>query len=192
MMRSRCTGFLITDDIMITNNHCVPVELAAKGIKANFRYLEGVETSSEDMHECDTFIMTSVEHDFTLLWCSGSPGKKYGVVDIDTSNKEVGTPIFLIQQNCDQREAPYCKWTKKYSRCALLDKEDFEFSYECDTLDGSSGSPIFDEETGRVIGIHQGGYTRRFTNLELYNHGIKMRDIIPVIKEAYPRLLDLD
>jgi len=38
--------------------------------------------------------------------------------------------------------------------CAAANVESLEFEHSCDTLDGSSGAPIFNARTGRIVGIH--------------------------------------
>ena len=36
--------------------------------------------------------------------------------------------------------------------------EPTDFGHECDTKGGSSGSPVFDRTTGRVVGLHHFGF----------------------------------
>jgi V8-like Glu-specific endopeptidase len=47
------------------------------------------------------------------------------------------------------------------------------FTHHCDTLPGNSGSPIFDFNTGEVIGLHWGSNDALDVNL-----AIKMNEII--------------
>jgi len=190
VMRTRCTSFLISKDILITSGHCVPHVGAAKRVMANFRHLGNEEDSSEHVYDCSTFLMSSMEHDFALLKCEGSPGEKYGVVDIDLKDIEIDSLVYVVQQNCDYLSKSYCEWTKKYSKGLIMHSGDDRYYYNADTLGGSSGSPVIDENTHKVIGIHTGGKKHPKTGKTLANYSSKMSHIVSTINKYFPELLN--
>lgn len=187
MAQSRCTGFLISEDVLMTNEHCIPSASDAVGVTASFRHLKGVGESSWETYDCSTFLMNNVEHDFALLKCSGSPGSKFGFVTIDSSEKSADQSIYIVQQNCDYYLDRGCDWTKKYSTGSITEVSD-EYTHNADTLGGSSGSPMFDSSTHKVVGLHHAGYGNNGMGRGYENYAVKMSEIVPVINSRFPDL----
>ncbi len=190
-VQSRCTGFLISEDVLMTNEHCIPSASDAVGVTASFRHLKGVSESSWETYDCSTFLMNNVEHDFALLKCSGSPGRKFGFVSIDSNEKSTGLSVYVVQQNCDYYLERGCDWTKKYSTGSFTEVSD-EYTHNADTLGGSSGSPVFDSATHKVVGLHHAGYGNNGLGRGYENYAVKMSEIVPVINSQYPDLLSSD
>ena len=47
-MGSRCTGFLISSNIVMTNQHCIPSAAYARGVTVSFNVEEGIEKGREE------------------------------------------------------------------------------------------------------------------------------------------------
>jgi len=118
--------------------------------------------------------------DVTLLRCRPGPlnsegehvqlpGERWGVLQLCDEAVVAREPIYLIHQNECWGSSPECKErrkltdpganpTKKISFGVIADPHFSEqlFTHDADTLGGSSGAPIFDPETGYVIGYHRG------------------------------------
>jgi V8-like Glu-specific endopeptidase len=188
VMGSRCTGFLISEDVLMTNEHCIPTEDHAAGVTASFRHLKGVSEENWETYNCSTFIMNNAQYDFALLKCSGAPGRKFGFVKLDASAKRVGTPIYVVQQNCDYYSDRGCDWTKKYSKGKIVKVED-EYVHNADTLGGSSGSPMFDYQTHKVVGLHHAGYGNNGMGRGYENYSVPMKNIVPIINSRFPGLI---
>lgn len=188
VMRSRCTGFLISEDVLLTNEHCIPTEDHAEGVKASFRHLKGVAKDSWETFNCGTFILNNKELDFALLKCQGKPGRKFGFVKLDASAKRSGTSIYIVQQNCDYYSNRGCDWTKKYSKGKITEVAK-EYTHNADTLGGSSGSPMFDSRTHKVVGLHHAGYGNNGMGRGYENYAVPMSKIVPVIKAKLPSVL---
>lgn len=97
------------------------------------------------------------------------PGERWGVLQLCDKEIEAREPIYLIHQNecwssppgCELRKRltdPDANPNKKISFGVIADPHFSEhlFAHDADTLGGSSGAPIFDPETGYVIGYHRG------------------------------------
>lgn len=188
VMRSRCTGFLISENILMTNEHCIPTAAHAEGVTASFRHLKGVSEESWESYDCSTFIMNNSELDFALLKCSGAPGRKFGFVKLDPVRKNSGTSIYVVQQNCDYYSQRGCDWSKKYSKGSISKVED-EYTHNADTLGGSSGSPVFDYTTHKVVALHHAGYGNNGMGRGYENYAVPMSNIVPVIKAKFPNLI---
>lgn len=184
-MGSRCTGFLISENILMTNHHCIPTSSHARGVTAVFNHQKGVSKASQRKYDCSTFIGNDSTLDYALLECSGNPGRTYGFVELDDSQMQRGDSIFIVQQNCDYYANRNCDFSKKYSTGAVTKVED-EYTHNADTLGGSSGSPVFESETNNVIAIHHAGYGNNGQGRGVENYAVPMSKIVPHILTNFP------
>lgn len=178
MVNSRCTGFLITDNIIMTNHHCVPTKVYARGITAVFNNVEGVRESEQRKFNCSKFLASNKQLDFALIKCQGLPGKVYGVAKLEMRPAKKSESIYVIQQNCDYYTKADCDWTKKVSAGNIVRNINGEYEHNADTLGGSSGSPVFSAVTNNVIGLHHAGAGGVGTGRGYANFAVPMYKII--------------
>lgn len=182
---SRCTGFLIAPDVLMTNHHCVPTAEAAAGATAYFRYEDGV---TDDVGvDCSTFIGNDAGLDFALLQCAGRPGDRLGTVGLEPQNARVGDRVYAIHQNCDYYTTPSCAPTKKYSAGAIRQLGE-QLGHDADTLGGSSGSPVFSDASHTVIALHRAGRSTGPDGRGTMNFAVPMTRILPILASRYPGL----
>ncbi|MCK6547464.1 serine protease, partial [Myxococcota bacterium] len=93
---SRCTGFLVTRDVVMTNQHCVPAESSAAGARVYFRREAGVAVTDWASYDCSTFVGNDRDLDYALLRCAGSPGDVHGVVALDARRAVRNESIYVI------------------------------------------------------------------------------------------------
>lgn len=185
-----CTAFLISDDVIMTNHHCISKPEDAVGAKVYFNYL------SQGEHQtfiCDKFISNNEKLDYALLKCDGAPGSIFGKVKLSQIEPNSSEPIYLVHQNCDYYQNTGCKRSKKISFGTITDIKGSRIYHNADTLPGSSGSPIFSLDTHEVIGLHNSGSGEeesngRRTGRGKVNLGIKMSQIIAEIQVIIPDL----
>ncbi len=182
---TRCTGFLISQDVLMTNEHCVPRASAARGAVAYFARERGVSRSQWQAYRCDTFLGNDEALDFALLRCEGSPGAQQGVVNLEAHSERRGDDIYVIHQNCDYYTNPSCARDKKYSPGEIRRTGSYP-RHNADTLGGSSGSPIFHGARHSVIAIHNTGYGNNGNGRGSSNGAVSMRRILPVIRQRFP------
>ncbi|MBT6325647.1 MAG: trypsin-like peptidase domain-containing protein [Bdellovibrionales bacterium] len=186
---TRCTGFLISNDLLMTNNHCVSNSYDAIGVKAYFNHR--VNTSDKDWNEfsCDQFILTNIDLDFTILKCNNSPGEEFGFLKL--SEKELGPndSIYIVQQNCDYYITPECDWDQKYA-FGYISSYDETYSHNADTLGGSSGSPIFDYLTNEVIAIHNAGFGNNGYGRGVENYGVPFSKILTFLQNSHESIFN--
>lgn len=185
VMGSRCTGFLISEDILMTNQHCIPAASYARGLTVTFDHVKGVSSSQQERFDCSEFIGNDETLDYALLRCSGSPGTVYGFVSLDAGAYSAGQQITVIQQNCDYYSTRNCDWTKKYSQGQITAVAN-EYTHNADTLGGSSGSPVFDSSSGRVLAIHHAGLGNNGAGRGIENYAVPMSKIVAHIKSRFP------
>lgn len=185
-----CTAFLVTDDVIMTNEHCISSPEDAVGAKVYFNYLEDGEHQT---FLCDKFISNNEKLDYALLKCQGSPGSIFGTVKLSQSESNLGKPIYVVHQNCDYYQTKGCKRSKKVSFGDVIGFNSHRVHHNADTLPGSSGSPIFSLDTHEVIGLHNNGSGHEETNGRRngrgkMNLGIKMSQIVVEIQVILPEL----
>jgi V8-like Glu-specific endopeptidase len=193
MMGSRCTGFLITKDIVMTNHHCIPTKAHAQGVKVSFNHLKDVARENHETYKCDEFIMNHRSLDYALLRCQGAPGDKFGTVQLNAMKAQKIKEVLVIQQNCDYYSDRSCDWTKKIAYGAKTRIQQWgngatDIVHDADTLGGSSGSPVFDRETGHVIALHHAGRGNRGDGRGIENYAVLMKDIVENIEKRKPEV----
>jgi len=187
-MQSRCSGFLIGRDIVMTNHHCVPDASAAVGVTVNFTY----ETAWSDvgLFRCDQFIGANETLDYALVRCRGTPGDTHGSLAIDARALRPERAIALLHQQCDYFTNEACAPTKKVSPGKVTGIAGNRITHDADMLGGSSGGGIIDPTTGAVIAINNAHVSRGTTGGRgTTNIGVPMSLIVPDIRARFPDVL---
>lgn len=178
---ARCTGFLINDDMIMTNNHCVANARDAEGVTATFDY---TKKGKGQKYSCGEFVASNSSLDIGIVKCKGSPGKKHPKVVLADYKASVNDEIYITHQNCDYTTTPYCSPTQKVSDGLVMASSQSSVSHNADTLPGSSGSPIFDKDSHKVVAIHNAGTTYG----RGMNYGVPMYRIVSYLKEKAPEV----
>ncbi|MFD3003192.1 S8 family serine peptidase [Pontibacter toksunensis] len=175
------TGWMIGEDLMITNHHVLPNLEVARGSFVNMGYertVAGEPLNGETFRlRPDIFFMTPKETldgdlredelDFTIVGVEsksmgGKPLSDYGYVVLD---EKLGKAI--EGENCLVIQHPAGDYKKVVLRdIRLLAYEDLpgadkHLYYESDTLQGSSGSIVVALGTGEIIALHNSSVPRR-------------------------------
>ncbi|WP_323770572.1 serine protease [Antarctobacter sp.] len=185
-----CTAFLVDDDLLMTNHHCVPGILdheragatAIVGVQFVAGYLqEGIEEGSERFLVNPVPVETSKTLDYTLLRILGSkPGKQYGTLALAGIDPDDNAPFWIIGH--PMGEAQRISREKCRANAPALSKD--RVLHTCDTLPGNSGSPVIDAGTQQVIALHHAGSARNSIN-----YAVPMTAILrnsTVLKSATP------
>lgn len=175
--RSRCTAFIINKNTIMTNNHCVNSTAQAQNVTFKVRDKGGPQVS----YSCSKFIMTNRTLDFTLLKCDKNVGEIYGYNALSSMSIDLYDDIYIIQENCDYTSNSNCSINKMIAHGNIEQTGKYVIGHNADTLGGSSGSPIFSEDSNKVVAIHNAGST-----YNARNYGVPMDEIISKIKEERP------
>jgi V8-like Glu-specific endopeptidase len=155
-----CTGFLISEDRFLTNEHCVNSAAVCETAASTFGYedTENGSTSPGRRYECDQLISSDADLDFALLKLSGKPGLMWGTLKLSSREPALSEPVIVIEHPAGE--------PKQVSRrdCSITTvqadgrKSHTDIGHKCDTLGGSSGSPVLSENFD-VIGLHHFGFS---------------------------------
>ena len=162
------SAFLISDWLAVTNNHVLESADAASDAALEFDY-EFDEQGRE--RRAKTFLLDPArmfmtfqregELDYTVVAVAPAkggapPGKGRGSLRLiaERGKAQNGEPLNLIHHPAGNRK----RITVRDSR--LLGLDDHTLHYSGDTLGGSSGSPVFNDQW-EVVGLHFGGKAKR-------------------------------
>ncbi len=159
-IREVCSGFLIGDDVLVTNEHCVadqPTCLSTK-IIFGFVYNNIGQTPGLEQYDCQSVMAVDVPLDIAVLKIAQKPGLRWGTLALADEDVLPDQKLFVLQHPLGE--------AKQISEvgCAVFEPVSpgrsgpSDFAHLCDTLGGSSGSPVFNA-AGEVAGLHHWGKT---------------------------------
>ena len=142
--------------VLMTNNHVLPKEAIIKGKKININMKE---KKFSYLIDDSTKVYTNKKYDITIIEMSDNYGLDFNkFLEIDDSiHKEnlqeyfKNRSIYLIHHPKSKENAEFTVGIIKY---IALDSNDIH--HTCKSEPGSSGSPILDLKTNKIVGIHKG------------------------------------
>lgn len=194
---TRCTAFLVTPDIIMTNYHCVSNSSQAQGAYIEFKHEYGVSSKNRGRFYCQNFVDGNQTLDMALLRCQGRPGSIYGVLKLETrpvQQLRLREKIYVIHQNCNHEVSPSCDPNKKYSPGMITKLPSLyqpQVQFDADTLQGSSGSPVFLQSNHAVVALNNVGLYnlgRSGNMIGEANGGVAMSVIVKYLNGKFPSL----
>lgn len=168
-----CTGWLAKGsnaNTLVTNNHCFDTQREWRSIQATFNY-QNVNCGSGPIATTSSYagnnlLQTNSGLDYSIGTLKGNPEATWGELTPTSRLPNVGDQIWFIQHPGggikkigyweDVAQTVLCHVdgiNQTYSGATAGS----QMSYGCDSIGGSSGSPITDPVTGQVIGLHHFG-----------------------------------
>lgn len=178
------TGFLILDNIMITNHHVIDSEDAALMSYVEFNYqktISGLDRETTKLSfQPDDLFLTSMEHDWTAVKLKGNPNEQWGSIPIAQNDVTINQRVTIIQHpgGGDKQIAMHHNYVR-YADQQII-------QYLTDTLNGSSGAPVFDHQWQIVAIHHAGGYIRdpNSKRTVFRNEGIHINQILSGLRSG--------
>ena len=149
-----CTGFLIAADLFMTNNHCIrtPKEMSSGLAEFDFDRENEIPVTLRFKE----IVETNPDLDFTLLRLATPTDRP--PFTFDTSVSEPRNMVMIQHPAGRPKQVSIVNCKVIGARVAGVTPALTDFGHGCDTLNGSSGSPAIDIQTGRVLGLHHLGY----------------------------------
>lgn len=192
-----CTAFLVTDDLIMTNHHCVPGILdhpkvnasAIVGVRFTTGYvIEGVEEGAASFLVNQIPVETNKDLDYTLLRVLGAkPGKEFGTMRLASAVPVEHSPYWIIgHPNGDAQRI-----SREGCAAASPALSSRRLRHNCDTLPGNSGSPVIDAGTQQVIALHNAGSSAKQVNYAvpmsmILEHSTILKPHTPVVAKPDP------
>lgn len=145
--RAFCSGTLIGINTFLTAAHC----LNSNPMFVAFNYQLDEQGNMADR---DSYRVTSVIEksngglDYAILRLEGEPGTIWGFTQLADSVPSRGSQVTVIQHPAGQ--------PKKVHTGPVVSVSNSRLSYSLDTLGGSSGSGVLDQD-GKLVAVHTNG-----------------------------------
>lgn len=178
------SGFMISDNLLMTNHHVFSNPEEAKTANALFRFEKGdngvflnpkIYTADPDI-----FFMTNSELDFSIVYLKNSPGSKHGTITLKKRHDKV---LLFERVNIIQHPAGQDK------KISLQDNKVVTFfesklHYLADTMGGSSGSPVFNNDW-ELVALHHAGSTTHNVGIRISAICSKIEQLINSTPDAF-------
>ncbi|WP_339686462.1 serine protease [Gimesia maris] len=148
------SGFLVADNILLTNNHVLPDKKHAELAQAQFNFqltIDGREEKSVTLQlDPDSLFETSIKDDWTAVRVEGDANADWGKLNFATETAKLDDNVNIIQHPGGQP-----KQVALHDNIVRFVSEN-RIQYLTDTMGGSSGSPVFNLQW-EVVAIHHAG-----------------------------------
>ncbi len=162
MTAANCSGFLVSENVLVTAGHCIKTEADCAGYKWVFDYKmdadkqDSMKVATKDVYSCSRIIARALDSmskdDYAVIQLDRKVAdrrpltfRKSGKVSIGESVVVIGHPSGLPTKIADGAQVR--SHSPKY------------FIANLDTYGGNSGSAVFNHKTGEVEGILVRGET---------------------------------
>lgn len=189
---SRGTGFLTSDNLLVTSHHVIPSETVASSARVEFNVQKTLQQLDApiDSYELDPIsgFKTSPKEvdggdDWTAVRVKGNPNDKWGFIPLNEVEPEEKDEVIIIQHPGGGPK----QIALSHNRVVFADKlQKRRLQYLTDTLAGSSGSPVFNVKWQVVAVHHEGGWLREPNSKAAVfrNQGIHINVVIDGLREA--------
>ena len=158
------TGFMVSPNLLMTNNHVLETDAQAANSEIQFDYELDVKnrevTTSSFRFDPSTFFLTNEQLDFSLVAVSPNGDTKpsdWGWNQIPESDDGLivkGEYVSIIQHPNGEMKQIALRENQ------ILDFFDEFLHYKTDTAPGSSGSPVFNDQW-EIVALHHSGVPER-------------------------------
>ncbi len=182
------TGFLVSPNLLLTNNHVLPSYEIAIDSSAQFNYEKDLDFNERKMQEFtfapDVFFMTNIDLDFTLIAVNEKSNSGTGISDFgylplikQTGKVLLGEYVSIIQHPEGRHKSIVLRENK------ITDIFDYFIHYTADTCPGSSGSVVCNDNWN-VIALHHSSIPDpEYPGQYIANEGIRISSILKYIEE---------
>lgn len=150
-----CTAFLVTPDLMLTNQHCIasPAELASTLVDFDF----DSATATPRTLRLRELLRTNEALDYSLVRLEEAVDRP--PLSLDSSSPPDREQLLIVQHpGGEPKQVSLRECTVDGALVEGRRDPDTDFGHQCDTKGGSSGSPVFRFSTKTVVGLHHLGF----------------------------------
>lgn len=181
-----CTAFRVGPQLFMTNFHCTEIEPCEK-IRFRSYYEKGMPATKQKFYQCAKLLTAIKKYDLAVYSVQETIDDIPMVILTDRS-LNTQAPLFLASH-----PGGMVKKIDKSDDCKLQIVEEFNkyervnITHSCDTMGGSSGSPVFDLGSRHVVALHWGGNSNQVGK---FNHAIPMKRVLEHLKAEVPAVYE--
>ncbi|WP_100752000.1 serine protease [Vibrio salilacus] len=191
--RSLCTAWRVgPDNKLFTNNHCVGSESELRNTEVWFNYQRntcGGALSTTVKVMGNELFSTDYTLDYTLFSVDDfSKIESFGYLGLDASEPVYGNGIYIPQHGAGNPKELAIESDQNGSGLCQIDIASTngrgagtDTGYLCDTIGGSSGSPVLNSSDNKAIALHHFGGCE--------NQGVKISKIWPKVATFFNNTL---
>ncbi len=154
-----CTGFLVEGNKVVTNYHCVPGVLdhpqiggnAIVAVQLHLGFIrDGIKGNTQSFHVSPVPLEMNKELDYTVLQVLGDANAEFGALQLSAVVPEDLTPFWVIGHPLGEAQ----RISREKCQASVPAVEGLRVIHTCDTMPGSSGSPVIDTGLQQVVALH--------------------------------------
>jgi len=185
--RADCTAVIIDEDLILTNRHCLGISSAGQ-LSPDFWSTTSFETGVNNGNPKYTSSLvearwSSEVEDFAILRLNEKIGNRTGFPEIEWTDRayfKTNRAVFLVGHNADSSTV-----SPSHQECStrgLVVGLEYTVMHDCDTLEGSSGSPLFSslKNDAKLVGYNYG---------EFRDTGITSSQTFPSYQDKHANLM---
>lgn len=189
-----CTAWRVgSDNHMFTNNHCAASQSETSAMEVWFNYERtvcgGDTTESIVKVSGDKLISTDYTLDYTLFSVTDFAAiEPFGNLGLEVREALLGEVIYIPQHGSGDPKQLAIESDLNAGGLCQVDDPDYtgraagtDIGYFCDTIGGSSGSPVVLEGSHKAIALHHSG--------GCFNSGVKMSEIWSKVARHFGRVV---
>ena len=204
---SHCTGWRVSpDNFLFTNEHCITSQAELNQMEFWFNYqrpncLSGDPNTNVVMVTGDQFLIDDTVLDFALVTLDNfAATQSFGYLTLDPRPAVMLEEIYIPQHGAGNPKEFGIESDMDPSGLCQVQHTNAtgtgtgtEIGYFCDTIGGSSGSPVLARSTHKVIAIHHFG-NGAAPNCQAggtgsgLNRGVRFEEIWPLVEPYLPPL----
>lgn len=186
---SLCTTWRVgPQNLMLTNNHCISTQAATSGSEVWFNY-QNTRCGASSLGTVTkvrgaTMQKTSSALDYTLFSVANfSTISSFGYLGLDVRDAVKGERIYIPQHGAgNPKELAITSDSNTSGMCEVdVPLSGVNMGYKCDTIGGSSGSPVLAKKYNKVLALHHLGGCP--------NSGVLMKKIWPEISTYFGNVI---
>lgn len=149
-----CTAFLVTPELLLTNQHCIASNAEAISTKVDFDF--DVPGPPAEVGELVELLDSDFDLDYAVVRLRQPVGRT--PLELDLVRPDDDDQLLIIQHPGGQpKQISLADCTVDGKLVQGRGSGMTDFGHQCDTLGGSSGSPVIDFGKRKVVGLHHLG-----------------------------------
>ena len=167
-----CTASIVSARFIVTNNHCFPEGVRAASLLMDF-YREDDEGGGNRFEARTVPEERNPSLDYAVVEVLGNPAARFGTIRLDARDPQPGESLLIVHHPSGLPKHMTRGGCRAFQPTAV---QGTDIRHRCDTLPGSSGSPILADATGRMLGLHYAGSVN--PSLSNFNFGKRLSEIV--------------